>query len=68
MPRAYRHRRQEIRKRRRQARRSLNQLVLDDDLDPSEEDAAEPPLYELAPRRHGRDPLHSPAPGAHQDH
>jgi hypothetical protein len=52
MPSSRRNRRQEIRKRRRQARRSLQQFMLDDDLDLLEDDGAEP-LYELAPRRYG---------------
>jgi hypothetical protein len=53
MPSARRNRRQEIRKRRRQARRSLNHMKIDDDLYFLDEDDAAEPLYELAPRRYG---------------
>jgi hypothetical protein len=56
MPRSHRHRRQEIRARRRRVRRSLNLFRLDDDPNLLEEDAAEP-LPEVASRRHGQDQL-----------
>ncbi len=56
MPRSHRHRRQDVRARRRKARRSLNLVMTDDDPYPLEGDAAEP-VSELAPRRHGQDPV-----------
>jgi len=56
MPRSHRYRRQEVRTRRRQARRSLNLFMLDEDPYLFDEDAAEP-LPELAPRRHDQDRL-----------
>jgi hypothetical protein len=52
MPRSNRHRRQELRHRRRQARRSLNLILLDDDFVVPDEDWNEPLLAERLPERH----------------
>ncbi|HET7293815.1 MAG TPA: hypothetical protein VFM88_15430 [Vicinamibacteria bacterium] len=65
MPRYRSRRRQELRCRRRQARRALNLLLLDDD-DPDvmDEAAAESPVIDTEAPRHDRDLLLAPAGGA----
>jgi len=56
MPRSRSQRRQDIRHRRRQARRSLNQLLFDDDLVIPEEEWPET-LVEGLPPRHRLEPM-----------
>jgi hypothetical protein len=56
MPRSRSQRRQDIRHRRRQARRSLNQFLLDDDLVVSDEEWPET-LVEGLPQRHRLEPI-----------
>lgn len=54
MPRAYRHRRQEIRIRRRRARRALHQLMLAEEPFLLEDEEIEP-FCDVVPRPHGPD-------------
>ncbi len=56
MPRSHRYRRQEVRARRRQVRRSLNLFMLEEDPDLFEEEVAEP-LSELVPGPYDQDRL-----------
>ena len=57
MPRVKSHRRQEIRNRRRRARRSLSQLLLDDDTMVPEDDYAQLLQVEAMPRREAQERL-----------
>jgi hypothetical protein len=66
MPRSRSHRRQDIRHRRRQARRSLNQFLLDDDLVIPEEEWPET-LVESLPQRYLTEPMFWLAPEDPQD-